>query len=201
MKCEELLKMLKDDVSNIIQVTKTTPKRITFYTASPWNSYKEFLFVKDYSRKKEVGFAVSIFADFKLFDVNDVFKKKIDVLQGYDLKIETDPYILCYPDWLEGHSRVPCQSPLCRIVVYPDGDVPFCCHKDLILGNLYQQSLDEIWNSAETKRIQNQFIGSCNDCWISFHRKFDLSYFETLDRGLPKLLAKKLGSNYTFERA
>ena len=33
---EELVKTLRDDVSNIIQVTKTTPRRIIFYTASAW---------------------------------------------------------------------------------------------------------------------------------------------------------------------
>lgn len=33
---EELVKTLRDDVANIIQATKTTPKKIFFYTASGW---------------------------------------------------------------------------------------------------------------------------------------------------------------------
>ena len=192
---------LFDKVDHVVNEVRGQTEITLVYTASPWNSYKDFLFVKDYCKKIGIGFAISIFADFKLFDVNDAFEKKSNVLQGYDLKTEADPYMLCYPDWLDGNSKIPCRSPLCRIVVYPNGDVPFCCHKEIMLGKLYEKSLDEIWNSEKTKRIQKQFIGSCNDCWISFHRKFDLSYFETLNRGLPKLLTKKLGSDYACKCA
>ena len=186
---------LFDKVDHVVNEVRHQTEITLVYTASPWNSYKDFLFVKDYCKKKEIGFAISIFADFRLFDVNDAFEKKSNVLQGYDLKTETDPYLLRYQDWLKGNAKIPCQSPLCRVVVYPNGDVPFCCHKEILLGNLYEKSLDEIWRSEETKKVQKQFIGSCNDCWISFHRKFDLSYFETLNRGLPKLLTKKIVSD------
>jgi MoaA/NifB/PqqE/SkfB family radical SAM enzyme len=190
---------LFDKVDHVVNEVRDQTEITLVYTASPWNSCKDFLFVKDYCKKKGIGFAISIFADFRLFDVNDAFEKKPNVLQGYDLKTVTNPYMRCYQNWLEGDAKVPCQSPLCRIVVYPNGDLPFCCHKKILLGNLYEKSLDEIWYSEETKRTQKQFIGFCNDCWISFHRPVDFFYIEMLNRCFPKFVVKKMVGDYSYK--
>ncbi|HEY4674604.1 MAG TPA: radical SAM protein [Candidatus Bathyarchaeia archaeon] len=190
---------LFDKVDHVVNELRGQTEIKLVYTASPWNSYKDILFVKDYCKKKQVGFEISIFANFKLFDINDAFEKKSNVLQGYNLKTETDPYMLCYEDWLKGNAKIPCQSPLCKIVVYPNGDVPFCCHKEILLGNLYKASLDEIWNSDRTKRVQKQFIGSCNDCWSSFHKHVDFFYIEMLNRCFPKFIVKKIVGDYSYK--
>lgn len=190
-----------DKIDHIVNELRARTDITLVYSATPWNSYKDFLFVKNYCKERGIGFAVSVFANFSLFDVEDMFKRETNVLQGYDLRDETDPYLLCYQDWLQGRARIPCQSIGGRIVVYPNGDLPLCCHKKITLGNLYEQSLDEIWSSGETKRIQKQFLGSCNDCWISFHKNYDFFYINTLNRCFPEFLTRKILGDFSNQCA
>lgn len=50
---EELVKTLRDDLSNIIQATKATPKKIFFYTASGWK-WKTYLETLELAAKGQV---------------------------------------------------------------------------------------------------------------------------------------------------
>jgi MoaA/NifB/PqqE/SkfB family radical SAM enzyme len=184
-----------DNFRKIDHVVKELRKETTItlvYTFTPYNSYKDFMFVKNYTKQMGVNMTYSIFEDITYFDVGDAFKERANVLEGYDLKGKTDPYLLYYQDWLGGRIKVPCFSPLYRLICYPNGDVPLCHREKIILGNLYEKSLDEIWHSKRTKEIQKRFTGSCNDCWTCYHRPADLFYIRILSKGFPQFITKKL---------
>ena len=51
-----------------------------------------------------------------------------------------------------------CSQPFQRLAILPDGDVSACCadySKKLVVGNVYESTIYEIWNSAEMERIRS----------------------------------------------
>jgi len=40
----------------------------------------------------------------------------------------------------------------------PNGDVTFCCNHHLVLGNINNQSIEEIWNSEKYQEVRQKFL-------------------------------------------
>jgi radical SAM protein with 4Fe4S-binding SPASM domain len=47
-----------------------------------------------------------------------------------------------------------CVKPWTSIYVEPDGEVRPCCYLSPVYGNLYDQSLEQVWNSAEAQNLR-----------------------------------------------
>lgn len=67
-----------------------------------------------------------------------------------------------------------CKRPWERAMIDIDGGVRICCHlrpknsaSYLIIGNLYKQTFEEIWNGSIIRRIRRQFLNNImpNECW------------------------------------
>ena len=84
------------------------------------------------------------------------------------------------------------------LVVHSNGDVPLCQNLDVVLGNIHEQSLDEIFNGASACQTQCQYSKDCNDCWINFHRKYDIILVRNFERVLPKWLIEKFYGQYQW---
>ncbi|MEM7819948.1 MAG: radical SAM protein [Candidatus Aenigmatarchaeota archaeon] len=187
-----------DIFNNIIyiidQLKKETNISLT-YTATPYNSAKDYIFVKEFCKKNRLNMYFSIFADYKLFNVtHDVeATKKSNLISNYPID---NRYAELYNQWRNNKLNLPCISPLFRITVNPNGDIPFCCGKKIILGNLYESKLDDIWYSMKTKKIQKMFINKCNDCWISCHRAADIFYMDYFNSNLPGFISRKIIEYY-----
>lgn len=95
---------------------------------------------------------------------------------------ENFDYIQLYNNWKEGELRLRCHSILDSVVILPDGSVPICQNLDLMLGNIHQESLDAIFNSAKTVKTQKHYSENCNQCWVSFHRKYDVALYRTFEK-------------------
>ena len=84
------------------------------------------------------------------------------------------------------------------LVVHSNGDVPLCQNLDVVLGNIHEQSLDEIFNGASACQTQCHYSHHCNDCWINFHRKYDIILVRNFERLLPKCLIEKFYGPYQW---
>ncbi|OGW47857.1 MAG: hypothetical protein A2Y66_02130 [Nitrospirae bacterium RBG_13_41_22] len=188
-----------DKINHVVQELKNETRIKMVYSATPFNKPSDFEFVKKYCKKNNVEMGISIFANYRLFEIDKGFKKNENVIKNYNLRNINNDYVKTYKKWIAGKTKLPCISPLFKIVCYPNGDIPFCCGRKEILGNLYQKSLDEIWYSKKTKKIQKSIINKCNQCWISYHRPSDFFYINLFKKCMPEPIVKKvLGVKYEF---
>ena len=71
-------------------------------------------------------------------------------------------------------------------------------YPELRLGNVYELSLDEIFNSRQTTKVQCRYSKECNACWINFHRKYDIILLRNLERFLPKRIIELFYGKYQW---
>jgi MoaA/NifB/PqqE/SkfB family radical SAM enzyme len=108
-------------------------------------------------------------------------------------------YISLYENWLNGETKLGCHSILDSLVVLPDGTVPVCQSLGTRLGNVHEQSLDEIFNSSASSQVQRFHCKNCNQCWVSYHRKYDIVLYRTAEKLLGRNLTGKLLGYYKWE--
>ena len=111
---------------------------------------------------------------------------------------ENFDFVALYDQWRNGHLRLRCQSIMSNLVIHSNGDVPLCQNLDVVLGNIHSQSLDEIFNGASAHQTQCHYSRHCNDCWINFHRKYDIILVRNFERLLPKWLIEEFYGPYQW---
>jgi len=112
---------------------------------------------------------------------------------------ENYDFLILYDQWRKKKLKLNCYSILDSIVVWPNGDVPICQNLDLKLGNVYKKSLDEIFNGKETQKIHHDYVHNCNQCWLNFHRKYDVVLYRNLEKYFPKGVINKMFGYYQWE--
>ena len=101
-------------------------------------------------------------------------------------------------EWRKKNAKLKCYSILDSAVIHPNGDVPICQNLELKLGNIYENSLDEIFNSEASQATQKEYVHNCNQCWINFHRKYDIVMLRTLERFFPKSVIEFIYGKYQW---
>jgi|ADGO01.1.fsa_nt_gi MoaA/NifB/PqqE/SkfB family radical SAM enzyme len=112
---------------------------------------------------------------------------------------ENYDFLVLYNEWRRNHVKMRCYSILDSLVILPDGDVPICQNLGLKIGNIFKQSLDEIFNGKETREIQKHYVHNCNQCWLNFHRKYDVILYRSFEKYFGKFLTSKLFGYYQWE--
>ena len=84
------------------------------------------------------------------------------------------------------------------LVILPNGDVPICQNLDLKLGNIHENTLDEIFNGKKSQELQKEYKNNCNQCWINFHRKYDVVMFRTMEKIFPKWMVEIAFGEYNW---
>lgn len=115
-----------------------------------------------------------------------------DFKENYD-------YLYLYNNWSRGQLRLKCNSILDSIVILPDGSVPICQNLNVKLGNIHQSNLDEIFNSPESVEKQHHYSENCNQCWISYHRKYDIVLYRTFERYFGRWATSKMLGYYKWD--
>lgn len=133
----------------------------------------------------------------QLVNMNE-FYSKIPINLGYTS--ENLDFILLYEQWRSGYLKMKCRSILDSIVIHPDGSVPVCQHLEVCLGNVNEKSLDEIFNSQQSRLIQFHHVRNCNKCWVNFHRKYDIVLHRSLEKILPKKIVQLILGNYQWTK-
>lgn len=183
-----------DNVIRAINALKKMTKVVVCFTFNPWNSPDDYYHVWQLCQDLGVRLTYNIYSDIEFFQATTK-PKSLGVKNNPDgSKIKND-YFNYYEKWLSGKLKLPCLSIRTNVVIYPNGDVPLCQHRKVILGNLYEKSFDEIWNGPRTIKLQNEHR-DCNRCWVSYHRYWDLALVKTLDRLLPYSVVERLVGRY-----
>jgi MoaA/NifB/PqqE/SkfB family radical SAM enzyme len=105
---------------------------------------------------------------------------------------ENYDYLILYDEWRHKNLKLKCHSILDSLVVLPNGDVPICQNLDLKLGNVFAESLDEVFNKEATQNLHKEYVSNCNQCWLSFHRKYDIALYRTFEKNFGKWATNKM---------
>lgn len=112
---------------------------------------------------------------------------------------ENYDYVKLYQKWVTGKLRLGCHSIMDSVIVLPDGDVPICQHLPTRLGNIHRQSLDEVFNSPESNKQQQHHSANCNQCWVAYHRKYDIALYRNFEKYFGRWATTKLLGYYQWD--
>lgn len=115
-----------------------------------------------------------------------------DFRENYD-------YVNLYENWVRGNLRLKCNSILDSVIILPDGSVPICQNLNLKLGNIHHSTLDDIFNSESSVKLQKHYAQHCNQCWISYHRKYDIALYRTFEKFFGKWATTKMLGYYKWD--
>jgi MoaA/NifB/PqqE/SkfB family radical SAM enzyme len=113
---------------------------------------------------------------------------------------ENYDFLVLYNEWRQNNLKMRCYSILDSLVILPNGDVPICQNLNLMIGNIFTNSLDEVFNSKPTQDLQKEYVHNCNQCWLNFHRKYDVVLYRTFEGFFGRFLTSKLFGYYQWEQ-
>jgi MoaA/NifB/PqqE/SkfB family radical SAM enzyme len=135
-------------------------------------------------------------AELQLKELGDYHTDIPAAIKDFD---ENYDYISLYPNWVNGNLRLKCNSIMDSLIVLPDGTVPICQNLDIKLGNIHNESLDIIFNSEQSVKTQQHYSENCNQCWVSYHRKYDIALYRNFEKFFGKFAASKLLGYYKWD--
>lgn len=208
-----------DRVIQVVEALKDELPLSLMFCLSPWNSFDDMAYVIDVAKHYDVDVRIGIYG--KMAYMVDADCKSAsnesgisNQLQQTDLLTTTDfiaqiprsihgtqenfDFVALYDEWRNGRLKLQCQSILSSLVIHSNGDVPLCQNLETTIGNIHQQSLDEILNGKAACQTQCHYSKNCNDCWINFHRKYDIILLRNLERLLPKQIIEHFYGPYQW---
>ena len=203
-----------DRVIEVVEALKDEVPLSLMFCLSPWNTFEDMAYVIDIAKHYGIDIRIGIYGTMPYMkaplsspegdtNVSSSMKKCIEAPSGavwgaLSQTQENFDFVALYDQWLGGHLRLRCQSIMSCLVVHSNGDVPLCQNLNVVLGNIHEQTLDEIFNGAPACQTQCHYSRHCNDCWINFHRKYDIILVRNFERLLPKWLIEKFYGPYLW---
>ena len=191
-----------DKVIEVIEALKDEVPISLMFCLSPWNDFKDMEFVIDVAKRYQVDVRIGIYGTMAFFDTTSELLAADDFVKQIPQRIhetqENYDFVALYDEWRKGNLRLRCQSIMSSLVIHSNCDVPICQNLDVVLGNVHQQSLDEIFNGSAASKTQCQYSHECNDCWINFHRKYDIILLRNFERLMPKSLIERFYGHYQW---
>ncbi len=139
-----------DRVIEVVEALKDEVPLSLMFCLSPWNSFDDMAFVIDVAKQYSVDVRIGIYGTMAFFDTTSELLTAQDFIKQIPPSIhdtqENYDFVALYDEWLNGHLRLRCQSIMSCLVVHSNGDVPLCQNLDVVLGNIHEQVLDEIFN-------------------------------------------------------
>ena len=195
----------RDGYDRVIQVVEALKDEVPLslmFCLSPWNNFDDMAYVIDVAKYYNVDVRIGIYGTMAFFDTTSELLTATDFINNIPPSIhqtqENFDFVALYDQWRNGHLRLRCQSIMSCLVIHSNGDVPICQNLNVKLGNIHSQSLDEIFNGTQSCHTQCQYSKCCNDCWINFHRKYDIILLRNFERLMPKRLIEKFYGQYQW---
>lgn len=193
-----------DKVIEVIEALIGVTDISLMFCLSPWNSFKDMAYVIDIAKKYGIDVRIGIYGTMDFFDTTAELLETY--LSDYSSQIpdsirdteENYDFVVLYDEWRNGHLRLRCHSIFSELVIHSNGNVPLCQNLNVVLGNIHEQSLDEIFNSRQTINTQCQYSKECNKCWINFHRKYDIILLRNFEKLMPKWLIEHFYGKYQW---
>lgn len=176
------------------------------FCLSPWNTFEDMRYVIDVAKELDVDVRIGIYGQMEFFDTTaEMLEAKTE---NYFAQIpanihdtsENFDFVALYDEWRKGALKLRCQSIYSSLVIHPNGNVPVCQNKEVVLGNIHENTLDEIFNRRSSRKIQCDMSHNCNDCWINFHRKYDIILVRNMEHLLPKRVIEWFYGKYQWTR-
>jgi len=192
-----------DKVIRVIEACKDIVPMSLMFTLTPYNSIADMSHVIALAQKYDIDIRIGLYNNIDFFDTEQEahhnMNHSINRMLPEILKTsENADFLLLYDEWKKGNVKLRCFSILDSLVIHPDGEVPICQNLDVMLGNVNEKSLDEIFNSKQTIKLHRQYCKNCNQCWINFHRKYDIVFFRSLEKILPKKIINLVFRDYQW---
>lgn len=186
------------NVERIVKDLRGQCKITLTYTVSFWNSRKDLIEVERFSLENHANLSVGIHGDCASVHT----KIPIRLKRLYPVSdLITNPlakrYYALYRQWLEGKVFLPCFSVRFTGVVYANEKFGICEALDIIVGDLRERELREIWNDPITVRTQLGLIG-CNKCWLTHYRRNDVVLSELMAKFAPSTVLRKLVGDFDW---
>lgn len=204
----ENLRGIKGIYENVLKVIESlhsfVPMSVMF-TLTPFNTMSDLQHVAEICKKYNLDLRIGIYNNMQYFEtkvpsatnnsslnyaINDIPESVKDFEENYN-------FMLLHHHYRRGNLSLSCNSIKDSIVVYPNGDVPLCQHKEIVLGNLHSESLHQIINKKNTRQLHQQYR-KCNDCWINFHRKYDIVLYRNLENIFGKKTVEMVFGKYNW---
>lgn len=197
----------RDGYDKVLEVVETLLSEVPIslmFCLSPWNTFKDMEYVVNIAKKYGVDVRIGIYGTMAFFDtksellaadMEDYIRQIPGNIHDTD---ENFDFVALYDEWRNGHLKLRCQSIFSELVVHSNGDVPLCQNLDVILGNIHEQSLDEVFNSIDSCNLQCRYSEKCNGCWINYHRKYDIILLRSLERIFPKRFIEYMYGKYSW---
>ena len=194
----------KDGYNKVIKVLESLHKILpisVMYCVSPFNSMEDLAHVAEVCKRFEVDLRVGVYSNIQFFDTQEEAYQQPslgsppEVLKEFG---ENYDYLLLYDEWRAGKLILPCKSILDSVVILPNGDVPICMNLDTTLGNIHENSIDEILAMSSVQATLQDHHDNCNKCWINFHRKYDIILYRNLEKFFPKAAIRKMFGYYQW---
>lgn len=196
----------RDGYDKVIQVVESCKDFVPIsfmFCLTPWNTFEDMDYVIQLAKHYNIDVRIGIYNTMDFFDTtedlmevgNDYIKK---IPQSIHETQENFDFVALYDEWKKGNLRLRCHSIYNELVIHSNGNVPLCQNLDVILGNVHNNTLDEIFNSQRTAKIQCEYSHDCNKCWINYHRKFDIILLRAAERFFPKKLIEAFYGKYQW---
>jgi MoaA/NifB/PqqE/SkfB family radical SAM enzyme len=199
-----------DKVIQVIEACKDLAPLSLMFTLSPYNDLKDMEEVVELAEKYNIDIRIGIYNNIDFFETKETAHEAATVAKEENICFrdripanvtrtsENLDFLYLYDEWVQKKLELKCFSIYDSLVIHPNGDIPICQNLDVKLGNVHEKTLDEIFNSKETRKLQNQYARHCNGCWINFHRKYDIVLLRTLERFLPKRIIELFYGKYRW---
>ena len=193
-----------DRVIKVVEACKDIVPVSLMFCLSPWNTFEDMEHVISIAGKYHIDVRVGIYSTMSFFDTTKGLMEAdaTDFVRRIPSSIhQTDEnfdFVALYDEWKNKRLALRCHSIFSELVIHSNGDVPLCQNLDVVLGNIHENTLDEIFNSKKTCNIQCQHARECNQCWINYHRKYDIILLRNLERILPKRMIELFYGKYQW---
>lgn len=193
-----------DKVIKVIEACKDIVPVSLMFCLSPWNSFEDMKHVIDITKKYNIDVRIGIYNTMSFFDTTKglIETESADFISRIPASIhQTDEnydFVALYDEWKNKRLNLRCHSIFSQLVIHSNGDVPICQNLDVVLGNIHQNTLDEIFNGRATCKTQCRYSKECNGCWINYHRKYDIILVRNLEKLLPKPLIELFYGKYQW---
>ena len=193
-----------DKVIKVIEACKDIVPVSLMFCLSPWNSFEDMKHVIDITKKYNIDVRIGIYNTMSFFDTTKglIETESADFISRIPASIhQTDEnydFVALYDEWKNQRLNLRCHSIFSQLVIHSNGDVPICQNLDVVLGNIHQNTLDEIFNGRATCKTQCRYSKECNGCWINYHRKYDIILVRNLEKLLPKPLIELFYGKYQW---
>lgn len=132
-----------------------------------------------------VSFVVNKNSVNEMKEFNEYWQDKVDLVDFQNFSaIEGYTEYLC-PTGFEAIEDFQCNSPWQEVVIRANGDVLPCCSlygSEVVLGNLKENSIYEIWNSDKMKKLREELAEgtyshkACQTCIKTFYVSKDIQH-------------------------